>query len=100
MHGSTAGSGKPGIAATVAGTMAGLFPGSGIGAPLDRVDRLYAARTRQAAVETRPSGVPLRWHNPYTGNAWATTPTRTYRSVGGIYCRGYPFTVTVGRRTE
>ena len=39
-HGSTAGSGKHGIAATAAGTMAGLFPGSGIGALLDRADRL------------------------------------------------------------
>ena len=36
-------------AATAAGTMAGLFPGSGIGASLDQADRLYAARLRQAA---------------------------------------------------
>ena len=42
------GSGKLGIAATVAGTMAGLFPGGGISASLDN---LYAARTRQAALE-------------------------------------------------
>ena len=39
VHGSTAGSGKPRIAATVAG----LFPGSGIGASLDK---LYAVHTR------------------------------------------------------
>ena len=55
--GSTAGSGKPRIAATVARTMAGLFPGSGIGASLDK---RYAACTRQAALETRPNGMPLR----------------------------------------
>ena len=84
---STAGSGKHGIAATAAGTMAGLFPGNGIGASLDQADRLYAARLRQAASETRPSGVPSRWHNPNTGNAGAITPTRTDRSAGGIYCR-------------
>ena len=59
--------------------MAGLFPGSGIGASLDK---LYAARTRQAALETRPSGVPSRWHNPSTGNAGAITPIRTYKSAG------------------
>ena len=81
---STAGSGKHGIAATVAGTMAGLFPGSGIGASLDK---LYAVRTRQAAQEIRPSGAPSGWRNPNTGNAGATTPTRTDRSAGGIYCR-------------
>ena len=40
--------GKLGIAAIVAGTMAGLFLGNETGAPLDRADRLYAARTRQA----------------------------------------------------
>ena len=93
VHGSTAGSGKLGIAATVAGTMAGLFPGGGISASLDN---LYAARTRQAALETRPSGVPSRWHNPSTGNAGAITPTRTYKSAGGIYCKEYQLTVTPG----
>ena len=49
MHGATAENGKPGIAATVAGTMAGLFPGSGIGASLNK---LYAAHTRQAALDS------------------------------------------------
>ena len=93
--GSTAGSGKLGIAATVAGTMAGLFPCSGIGASLEN---LYAVRARQAALETRPSGAPSRWHNPSTGNAGAITPARTYRSAGGIYCREYQLTVTAGGR--
>ena len=82
--GSTVGSGKHGIAATVAGIMAELFPGSGIGASLDK---LYAARTRKAALETRPGGVPSRWHNPNTRNAGAITPTHTDRSAYGIYCR-------------
>ena len=76
--------------------MAGLFPGSGISASFDN---LYAARTRQAALETRPSGVPSRWHNPSTGNAGAITPTRTDRSAAGIYCREYQLTVTAGGRT-
>ena len=79
--GFTVGSGKLGIAATVAGTMAGSFPGSGIGASLDQADRLYAARLRQTASETRPIGVPSRWDNPNTGNAGAITPTHTDRSA-------------------
>ena len=78
--------------------MAELFPGSGIGASLDQADQLYAARLRQAASETRPSGVPSRWHNPNTGNAGATVPPRTYRSAGGLYCREYQLTVTAGGR--
>ena len=76
--------------------MAGLFPGSGIGASLDK---LYAARTRQAALETGPSVVPLRWRNRNTDNAGAITPTRTYRSAAGIYCREYQLTATAGGRT-
>ena len=83
MPGSTAGSGKLGIAATVAGNMVGLFPGNGIGV---LHDKLYAARARQAALETRQSGVPLRWHKPNTGNAGAITPTCTHKSADGIYC--------------
>ena len=79
--------------------MAGLFPGSGIGASLDQADRLYAARTRQAALQTRPSVVPLRWRNRNTGNVGAITPTRTDRSAAGIYCREYQLTVTAGGRT-
>ena len=51
------------------------------------------ARTRQAALEPRPSGVPLRWHHPDTGNAGAITPARAYKSAGGIYCREYQLTV-------
>ena len=73
--------------------MAGLFPGSGIGASLDK---LCAARTQQAALETGPSVVPLRWRNPETDNAGAITPTRTYRSAVGIYCREF----TAVRLTE
>ncbi len=96
MLGSTVGSGEFGIAATVAGTMAGSFPGGEIGASLDR---LYAARTRQAVLETHPSGVPSHWRNPETDNAGAITPTRTYRSAAGIYCREYQLTATAGART-
>ena len=76
--------------------MAGLFPGSGIGASLDK---LCAARTQQSALETGPSVVPLRWRNRNTGNVGAITPTRTDRSAAGIYCREYQLTVTAGGRT-
>ena len=69
--------------------------------PLDRSDRLYAARTRQAALETRPSGVPSRsvWRNPNTSNAGAITPTPTDRSPSGTHCREYQLTATAGGRT-
>ena len=56
---STAGSGRLWIAATVAGTLTRLFIGSEIGASLDRADRLFAALTWQAELETRSSSTPL-----------------------------------------
>ena len=83
----------------MAETLAGLFPGSEIGVSLDQAERLYAARTRHEALETRPGGMPSGWHNPNTGNTEPITPTRTYRSVGGIYCSEYQLTVTAGGRT-
>ena len=55
----------------MAGTMAGLFPDSGIGAALDK---LYAARTWQAA---RPALAQSQYRQ-----RGAIPPTRTYRSTG------------------
>ena len=43
--------------------------------------------------------MPSRWRNPNTGNAGAITPTRTYRSAAGIYCREYQLTAPAGGRT-
>ena len=59
--------------------MVGLFISTEISASHDRADQLYTARTRQAALQTRPSGVPSRWRNPHTGNAGPITPARTDR---------------------
>ena len=98
--GSTIGSGSGAIAATIAGTMAGMFFGSEVGASLDRADQLYAARTQQIALETRPNGAASRWRNPETGNSGEITPTHTYRSPEGSHCRDYRHTVTVEGRNE
>lgn len=98
--GSKIGSGGGRLAATAAGTLVGLVIGSEVGASLDRIDRMYAARAQQAALETRPAGHSTTWVNPDSGNAGSITPTRTYRSAAGGYCREYQHTVIIGGREE
>ncbi len=100
LAGSKIGSGKGQLAATAIGALLGAFAGSEAGKSLDRADRLYAARSHQSALETRPVGEATVWTNPDSGNSGSVTPTRTWRSDTGRYCREYHQTVTVGGRTE
>ena len=72
--GSNIGKGSGQLAATAAGTLIGAFIGYGIGESLDNVDRLYAERTAQGALEQNPSGVSSTWSNPDTGNYGSVTP--------------------------
>ena len=83
----------------IVGRIAGSGLSSEIDASLDQADRLYAARTRQAALETRPSAVISRWQNSTTGNTGAIMPTRTYRSADAGYCRKSWQNITIAGRT-
>jgi len=40
------------------------------------------------------------WTNPDNGHAGTVTPTRTYQTAGGTYCREYQQTVTIGGKDE
>lgn len=94
--GSQIGGGTGQLAATAAGAVFGMLAGSEVGSSLDRADRLYAARSHHAALETAPAGTITRWSNPDTGHFGSVTPTRTWRAPGGRYCREYQQSVTVG----
>ena len=98
--GSQFGSGAGKLAATGLGIAAGAWLGSEIGASLDRADRLYANRTAQQSLEKSPTGVTSTWRNPDSGHSGTVTPTRTYKSPDGRYCREFQQTVTVGGKTE
>ena len=74
-----------------------IVEGNDLELPLDQ--HAEQQEGRQALLETRPSGVPSFWRNPETVNAGAITPTRTYRSAAGIYCREYQLTATADGRT-
>lgn len=93
--GSQVGGGRGRTAAIIAGTMAGAAIGGNIGRTMDEVDRMKTAQT----LENVRTGVPARWQNPDTGNAYTVTPTRTYETAAGP-CREYTIDAQIGGRTE
>jgi len=47
-----------------------------------------------------PSGGTAIWNNPDNGHAGTVTPTRTYQTATGGYCRPYQTTITIDGRQE
>ncbi len=98
LAGAQIGRGKGQLAAVAAGALLGAFIGNEVGQSLDRADRLYAQRNAQRTLEYAPTGQTSGWVNPDSGNSGSVTPTQTYRSPDGRYCREYQTTVVVGGR--
>lgn len=98
--GSQIGGGSGRLWATGAGAVIGALVGSEIGRGLDEVDKMRMERTTQAALEHTETGATSTWRNPDSGNAGTVTPTRTYQSTDGTYCREYQQTIEVGGRTQ
>lgn len=94
--GSQVGKGHGRTAATVVGTIAGGYIGSNIGRSMDDTDRLKASHS----LENNRTNEPYSWHNPDTGNDFTVTPTRTYQTDTGHYCREYTTDVVVGGKHE
>lgn len=98
--GSHIGSGKGRLAATAAGAVLGGIVGSSIGRSLDRADRQAMAQTTHRTLEHERAGTTRAWDNPDTGHSGTVTPTRTYQTASGRYCREFQQTVTIDGRTE
>ena len=90
--GAVAGGSGAGIAA---GVILGGLIGGVIGDRLDAADRQAAYQAAVRALETAPSGRNVTWHNPDSGHAGTVTPTRTYQTAPGQYCREYPQTISI-----
>lgn len=91
--GSGVGHGKPG--AIVAGSVIGALIGGAIGSAMDTQDRHQAYH----ALEHNHTREPHAWRNPDTGNSYTVTPTRTYETRAGQYCREYQTDAVIdGRR--
>jgi surface antigen len=100
LAGAQVGGGSGQLAATAAGALIGAVLGSEIGKSLDKADQLYAERTAQDALESTPSNQTSQWSNPDSGNSGTVTPTETFQTTDGRYCREYQTTVTVGGETQ
>ena len=100
LAGSQIGGGTGKLVAVGAGVLLGGLLGSEVGKSLDKADKLYAERTSQRTLETAPVGQTSSWSNPDSGNSGTITPTKTYETAQGQYCREYQQTVTIGGETE
>ncbi len=49
----------------------------------------FAAGLLQATLEIAPDGATRSWRNHATGHRGSITPTRTYLSAAGHFCRDY-----------
>ena len=87
-----AGASPAGIAG---GVILGGLIGGAIGDRMDAADRREAAEAARRAMETAPSGTSVAWQNPDSGNSGTVSPTRTYQTENGQYCREYHSTVTI-----
>ena len=100
LAGSQVGKGTGKLVAVAVGTLAGAALGGEVGKSLDRADRLAMQKSTQTALEKNKAGSQSTWRNPDSGNEGTVTPTRTYRTEAGQYCREYQQTITVGGKTE
>ena len=98
--GSQIGSGTGQLAFTGAGVLVGGLVGNQIGKALTCEDQHQVQNTTQRTLETQPSGTAVAWNNPDSGNRGTVTPTQTYQTANGTYCRNFEQTVTVNGRTE
>jgi len=100
LAGSQIGSGTGQLAAVGAGVLLGALLGSEVGKSLDRADQAYAAQTYYDSMETAPTGQTTSWVNPDSGHSGTYTPTQTYQTTSGQYCREFQQTINVGGRVE
>jgi surface antigen len=86
--------------AIIAGVLLGGLLGGALGNALDQQDRLYMSEATQDGLEGSRTGYETEWHNPDSGHYGSVTPTRTWQTASGEYCREYQQTVTIGGRSE
>jgi surface antigen len=85
-----------GTAGIIGGVLLGGLLGGAIGNALDQRDKQLAQQAAQQAFEQNRTGASSTWQNPDSGHSGTITPTRTYQSGSGEYCREYQQTIIVG----
>jgi len=87
-------------AAIAASVIGGMLIGGMVGNMLDQRDKQMAAEAAHRAMETAPTGKPVTWQNPDSGHSGTVTPTKTYQTANGNYCRDYQATVVIDGKQE
>lgn len=87
-------------AAIAASVIGGILVGGMVGNLLDQRDKRMAAEAAHRAMETAPTGKPVAWQNPDSGHSGTVTPTRTFQTADGTYCRDYHTTVLIDGKQE
>ncbi len=90
------GKGDGKLAATGAGALIGLLIGGSVGRSMDRVDQNCIAQTLEQAEDNRA----VAWRNPDARTDYRVTPTRTYSTNDGRYCREYTTEAKIGSKTQ
>ena len=85
------------IAASVIG---GILIGGMVGNLLDQRDKQMAAEAAHRAMESAPTGKSVAWQNPDSGHSGTVTPTRTFQTANGNYCRDYQTTIVIDGKDE
>ena len=94
--GSQFGGGEGKLIATGVGALAGALIGGQVGKSMDEYDRALLEKSSRQALEFSPSGNSVEWKNPDSGNHGSITPTRTFKTDHGQYCREYVQEVVIG----
>ena len=87
-------------AAIAASVIGGILIGGMVGNLLDQRDKQMAAEAAHRAMESTPTGKPVAWKNPDSGHSGTVTPTKTYQTAEGTYCREYQTTVLIEGKQE
>jgi len=94
--GSRVGRGDGRVAATAAGAVIGVLVGGAIGRAMDRADHACVGQV----LEHAPDGNRIIWSEDARGARYDVTPTETYRTPDGTYCREYRTSATIGGQPQ
>jgi surface antigen len=83
-------------AAIAGGVILGGLLGGAVGNALDQRDKELAMKQAQYSLESSQTGHSSQWQNPDSGNSGTFTPTRTYQTETGQYCREYTQEILIG----
>jgi surface antigen len=94
--GSKIGKGDGKTLATLGGTIIGVLIGGSIGRQIDTIDQNCIGQ----ALERAPTGEDVMWRNLDRGGQFRLTPTNTFQTSAGQYCRDYRMTVSIAGRPQ